>query len=407
MTDLPYLTSALPGIGGRIKDAAEDFVVAEIPLYEACGRGTHVYFRVRKVGISTPSAVGRIARYMQVPQTQIGFAGLKDARAVTTQVMSLEHADAEKLAGYSDGQMRVTWTSHHTNKLRAGHLAGNRFTLRIRGVGERQLPAAEAILDVLRRRGVPNYFGRQRFGARGDTGALGRALVAGDLDEFLAQMLGRARASDPPDCRAAREAFDAGDCEGALKHWPRHYANERRALAAFRKKRRARQGVAAVDKRMKRLYVSAFQSEAFNQVLVRRLETLDRVMDGGMACKHENGAVFHVTDAAADQPRAEAFDISPTGPIPGYRCNLADGRPGQIEREVLAEMGVQLDAFRRLGALKAKGTRRCLRFRLGEPGISPGSDDRGEFIELAFTAPAGSYATVALREITKEHSRRL
>ena len=95
----------------------------------------------------------------------------------------------------------VTWTGHHTNKLRPGHLAGNRFILRIRGVGPDQLAAAEAILDVLRRRGVPNYFGHQRFGARNDTADLGRAMVKGDLDEFTAILLGRSRPGDPPDRR--------------------------------------------------------------------------------------------------------------------------------------------------------------------------------------------------------------
>jgi len=402
MIELPYLTSGLPGIGGRIKDTAEDFVVEEVPLYPACGEGTHVYFRVRKVGVPTPAAIARIARHMQVAPGQIGFAGLKDARAVTTQMMSLEHADAAKLADYRDGQVEVTWTSHHTNKLRAGHLAGNRFTIRIRGVGAAQLSAAGAVLDVLRRRGVPNFFDRQRFGARSDTADLGKALVAGDLDEFVALLLGRPRPGDPPDCKAAREAFDAGRHERALRCWPRHYANERRVLAAFRKKRSARQAVAAADRRMKRLYVSAYQSAIFNEVLVSRLETLDRILDGDMACKHENGAFFRVTDAAAEQPRADAFQISPTGPIPGYRSNLADGKPGQIERDVLAARGVDLEAFRNLGALKAKGTRRCLRFRLGEPDLSAGKDTRGEFVELAFTAGAGSYATVALREIMKQ-----
>ena len=108
---LPYLTADLPGIGGRIKQHLDDFRVEEIPLYEACGEGTHVYFDVEKQGVPTPAAVERIARYMGVRPGEIGVAGLKDARAVTRQRMSLEHADPQKLLRYQDRQVRVVGVS--------------------------------------------------------------------------------------------------------------------------------------------------------------------------------------------------------------------------------------------------------------------------------------------------------
>jgi tRNA pseudouridine13 synthase len=400
--DLPYLTRDLPGVGGRIREALDDFRVEEMPLYEACGEGTHVYFQLRKAGIPTPAAVERIARHMGVRRSDVGVAGLKDAHAVTTQWMSLEHADAGKLAAYHDSQMRVTWTGRHTNKLRPGHLAGNRFRIRVRGLGAEAVAPARAILDVLRRRGVPNMFGRQRFGARGDTAALGRALVRRELDEFVALCLGRPRSDDPPDCRAARDAFDAGHFSRALACWPRHYANERRALAAYRKKRHAGAALAAIDKRMRRLYISAFQSAIFNDVLLRRLDTIDRVFAGDYAQKTDTGGMFLVEDETAEQPRAGRFEISPTGPVPGYRASLAEGQPGRIEREVLAAHGVTQEAFRGLGALKAKGTRRALRFRIEQLDLRAGADDRGTFIELCFVAPPGCYATVVLREVMKD-----
>ena len=398
---LPYLTSDLPGIGGQIKQRIEDFRVDEMPLYQPSGEGPHVYFRVRKVGIPTPAVVERIAARMHVRRTDVGFAGLKDARAVTTQWMSLEHADADKLAAYRDGQITVEQVTRHTNKLRVGHLAGNRFAIRIRHVGPDDLPAARAVLDVLARRGAANYFGAQRFGLRGDTGTLGEALVRGELDEFLAIFLGRPAETDPHDIRAAREAFDAGDLDAARARWPRHYSNERRALAAYSKRRRAGPAVAAVDKRMKRLYVSAFQSEMFNDVLASRIDSIDRVMAGDLAQKTDTGGVFLVEDADAEQPRAQAGEISPTGPIVGYRAKLAEGAPGRIEREALARRGVQPEQFRAAGPLKTKGTRRSLRFPLTGPAISAGADEHGDYIELTFTAPSGCYATAVLREVMK------
>jgi tRNA pseudouridine13 synthase len=401
MSTLPYLTSALEGVGGRIKECPEDFLVEELPLYQPSGQGTHVYFRIVKTGISTPAAIDRIARHMGVSAGEIGLAGLKDAQAVATQMMSLEHADEARLAAYRDAQMRVVWTGRHGNKLRPGHLAGNHFTVKVRGVGGDRLPAAQSILEVLMRRGVPNYFGRQRFGARGDTARLGEALVRGDLGEFIAVFLGRSRSDDPPDCRAARDAFDAGFLARALDRWPRHYHNERRALAALKRSGKQGLAIAAVDKRMRRLYVSAFQSEIFNEVLAGRLGEIDRASAGDLAQKTDTGGVFLVQDVTTDQPRAERFEISPTGPIVGYRGNLAEGPPGEIERAILARHNINLDDFRRVGTLKVKGGRRTLRFRIDSPTLAAGSDQRGEFLELAFTAPSGCYATVVLREIMK------
>jgi len=466
MNVLPYLTSDLPGIGGRIKDDVSDFVVEEVPLYDVSGEGTHLYFAVTKRGVPTQAAVERIAQHMSVPPMAIGVAGLKDAQGVTRQWMSLEHADPERLKHFRDGQVSVELVGRHGNKLRTGHLRGNRFRIRVRGVGPGKLERAAAILDVLRRRGVPNYFGEQRFGLRGDTARLGEFLVRNDLDAFIRAYLGSPLPNDPRDCKAAREAFDAGNFHRALERWPRHYANERRALSAYKKRKHAGPAVGAIDKRIKRLYVSAFQSEMFNEVLVERLATLDRVYPGDMAMK-SNGAVFYVLDAAAEQPRADAFEIHPTGPILGFRSHLAgpenmpasalrpheaaesgqgdevsepdqadetnepldDGEagepfaavaanaaagtgetvsiqsgevnPGRIEREVLVRHNVSGDDFRHVGTLKVKGTRRPLRFALSETDLHAGDDARGEYIEVAFHAPSGCYATVVLRELMK------
>jgi len=397
----PYLTADMPGIGGRIKERLEDFRVEELALYEACGEGAHVYFRVVKSGVPTPVAVDRIARHMGVRPREIGVAGLKDARAITTQMMSLEHADAERLAAFTDKQVRIVWTGRHTNKLRPGHLAGNRFAIRIRGVGAGHLDAAQGILNVLVRRGVPSYFGPQRFGARFDTAALGQAMVTGDPDEFIAIFLGRASPDDPPDCKAARDAFDTGFHNRALRCWPRHYANERRALAAYKKKLDPAAALRAIDKRMRRLYVSAFQSAIFNDVLACRLATIDRVLVGDLARKGQTGGIFTVEDAEAEQPRADAFEISPTGPMVGYRSSLASGEPGRIERQMMAAHEVTQEDFRHVGPLKVKGTRRALRFALQAPVLSAGSDAHGQYVELAFTAPSGCYATAVLREIMK------
>jgi tRNA pseudouridine13 synthase len=152
---------------------------------------------------------------------------------------------------------------------------------------------------------------------------------------------------------------------------------------------------------MRRFFVSAFQSRIFNEVLARRLNDIDKVWEGDLAEKADNGAIFAVADAATEQPRAERFEISPTGPITGFRGKLAEGQMGQIERDVLARHNLTPDDFRRVGKLKVKGGRRALRFALKAPELTAGRDKHGESLELTFTAPAGAYATIVLREIMK------
>jgi tRNA pseudouridine13 synthase len=298
--------------------------------------------------------------------------------------------------------VRVTWVSRHTNKLKPGHLAGNRFAIRIRDVGAESLPACQGVLDVISRRGVPNYFGEQRFGRRGDNDRLGSALVAGDLEGFIHLLLGGPRADDPPDCRRARELFDAGQFPEALKAWPGQYRNERHALGAWiRTKGAARAAFSAVDKFHKRLVVSAFQSLLFNRVLARRIDQIDTVVAGDLAQKTDSGGVFLVEDEPAEKVRAGAFEISPTGPLFGYRVSLAQGAPGELERAVLAEVGLSSEDWRKPGAHKVKGMRRALRFGLKDAAATAGSDEHGPYIEVCFTAPPGCFATVALREIMK------
>jgi tRNA pseudouridine13 synthase len=109
-----------------------------------------------------------------------------------------------------------------------------------------------------------------------------------------------------------------------------------------------------------------------------------------------------VEDPAIEQPRADRKEISPTGPLLGYRVSLAEGEPGRIEHEVLDAGGIDLQSTRKIGRLKLKGSRRALRFLPAEADIAAGTDDRGEYLQVTFTAPSGSYATVLLREIMKD-----
>src|SRR5206468_7249208 len=186
---LPYLSN-FPGIGGAIKQRAEDFFVQEIPLYEPSGEGEHVYAEVQKVGLTTFEAINRIADALHVSSRAIGYAGLKDARAITRQVFSIPGTTEQAAMGLRIPDLTVQWARRHGNKIRLGHLAGNRFAIKIRGVEPTDVVKLQPVLDELKTRGMPNYFGEQRFGRRGDNDKLGATLIRGRPEELLQVLLG-------------------------------------------------------------------------------------------------------------------------------------------------------------------------------------------------------------------------
>ncbi|MGD0387722.1 MAG: tRNA pseudouridine(13) synthase TruD [Tepidisphaeraceae bacterium] len=400
--NLPHSTPDLPGVGGSIKQRPEDFFVQEIPLYEPSGQGEHVYCEIEKIGLSTFDAIDRLARALNVSPREIGYAGLKDAAAITRQLFSIRGADESAVMNLHLPQMSVKWAARHGNKLRLGHLRGNRFAVKIRHVNPTDVVKLTPLVRRLQERGMPNYFGEQRFGRRGNNHLLGAAILRDDNLQALKILLGSPDKSlDNPQQLAARQAFDRGDFPASMKLWPRSSGMERRILARFIKSKNPASAVRTVDQRIRRLCISALQSDFFNQVVARRIEALDKLLPGDLAEKHDNGAVFRVVDASVEQPRCDAFQISPTGPLIGYRMTLPEGQPLQIEEEIFASRGIRPADFRAAGRLKVKGARRSLRVRPADVELAGGVDEHGPHVTAAFTLPAGSFATVFLRELMK------
>jgi len=399
---LPYLTRDFPGIGGTIKNRAEDFFVQEVPIYEPSGEGEHVYFEIQKINLTTFDAINRIAEALKVSSREMGYAGLKDARAVARQVLSVPGRTEATVMGLSLPDISVLWAARHGNKLRLGHLKANRFAIKVRDVNATDVVKLRPVLEEIQRRGMPNYFGEQRFGRRQDNDKLGAAYVSGDHKALLSLLLGTPDPKiDYPQTVQARAAFDRSELEESMRLWPRRFGMERRVLHRLIKSHRPSSAVWAIDEKLRRLWVSALQSRVFNEIVARRIDSLDRLMEGDFAMKHENGACFLVESAAAEQPRADAFEISPTGPLIGFRMTLPEGAPLEIEQQVFASYGLSPADFKRAGSLRVKGDRRPLRVRPTDVDLAAGVDEHGPHITVAFTLPAGSFATVLLRELMK------
>jgi tRNA pseudouridine13 synthase len=343
---LPLLTAALPGTGGRLRVSPDDFRVVERPAYEPSGDGDHVFVTIEKRDLTTFEAVKRIAAAVDVRASDIGTAGMKDRHAVTVQRLSLPPpcSPEQALAVAVDG-IRIVDAARHPHKLKTGHLRGNQFVITIRdtaAAADQAAARAEAILGELARPpGLPNGYGEQRFGARGDTAAVGRALLRGERTP------GR-----PP-----------------------------------RGKKR-------------RLFISAYQSLLFNEYLRRRIEDgLYRTALAGDVMEKRTGGRFVSTEPEVDQARVDAGEIAPTGPMFGPKMMAPPPGSAAAEREaaVLAADDATVELFAGAGKLAA-GTRRAIGVPVIGAAARPVAD---RAIEITFELPAGAYATELLREIVK------
>lgn len=406
-----YLTAAIPGIGGVIKQRNDDFLVEEIPLYQPCGSGEHIYLFVQKNGLSTQALVKLLAGHFGVRESAIGYAGLKDRHAITRQVISI-HAPGktpEDFPMIRDDRVAILWSDLHTNKLRRGHLLGNRFSIRVRNVTLRSVFDAQKTLRILEAKGVPNRAGEQRFGLLENNHLVGRALALGNWQEALDLMLG----PSPTVCLSeentlARLAYARKDFDEALRLTARSMTSEHRALQALARGQTAKHACDQIEPLARGFYFSALQSAVFNRVLDDRLTagTFDRLMEGDLAFKHDNASVFAVDAATLADPataeRLAARVVSPSGPMWGPKMARASGAIDTAELAALAAFGLtpdQLDAP--LAAADIPGARRALRVPLANIDLEAGGDEHGTFVRVAFDLPAGAFATVVMEELMK------
>jgi tRNA pseudouridine13 synthase len=322
----------------RFVPSPETFVVEEIPAYFPAGEGEHAYLWIEKRNLTTLEAVNRLGRVLGVDARDIGYAGMKDRRATTRQwlsVLGVDPAHAQEAA--VDG-LRVLATGRHKNKLRVGHLRGNRFEVVLDELAAGEGERIAATLRELAQRGVPNRYGHQRFGAGGDNLAAGLAVLRG----------------------SRREA----------------------------------------DGRRRKLLLSAVQSAVFNRVLELRAATggLLTVRPGDILEKVASGGQFVCVEVALEQGRVDAGELVPTGPLPGSHVRVP--APGTSARELedsaLSDLGIGAEELSQVGRF-LPGARRpvVVKVTLGEPAAT---EAEGR-LRLRFSLPAGSYATVVLEAL--------
>ncbi|OOG20622.1 tRNA pseudouridine(13) synthase TruD [Thioalkalivibrio denitrificans] len=320
-----------PLFKARIRSRPEDFVVEEIQATEPDGQGEHVWILLEKTGCNSEHAARCLARAAGVSNAAVGYAGRKDRHAVTTQWFSvhLPGQDAPDWSATLGDEFRVLRAERHSRKLKTGHLAGNRFRLTLRECNG-DLAALEERLALIRERGVPNYFGPQRFGRNG-----------ANLDK-------------------ARAMF-----EGTLR---------------------------VRDRRLRGIYLSAARSALFNRVLESRVAqgTWCRALPGDVMILDGSRSHFPVeqVDALLEE-RVRRFDIHPSGPLWGQGSTLARGDVAMLEQSAADEAP---ELARGLAQAGLKQERRALRMRV--EALSARWPDRLTLVLAFQLPPGGYATTV-------------
>jgi tRNA pseudouridine13 synthase len=335
------------------KQSKEDFVVTEIPLYEFSGEGEHLIVKIRKKDLSTWDMVNILSDHIGVKSRDIGYAGLKDKNAMTVQYISLEKKFEQKLESFEHSQIKILEKTYHNNKIRIGHLKGNHFFIRLKRVEPIHRAKLDKAFEMIQKNGMANYFGFQRFGLDKDNHEKGKQVI-----------------------------------EGTLK---------------------------VRNRKLKQMYINAYQSFIFNTWLSKRieisklLENFDakelqsqiplsleslkvaqkqthpfKILEGDVFSHYPYGRIFYVENTQEESEKFALQDRVPTGLLVGKKVKTALHDALVFEKEFIQTIPEQ-------------GSRR---FAWVFPqNMSAQYNEEKNWYEVQFELPKGSYATELLSQL--------
>ncbi len=342
---------------------SKNFIVEEIPLYSFSGAGEHLILKIRKKDISTFELLNILSKKLNIKKSDIGYAGLKDKDALSIQYVSINKKLTKNIESLQLDNIKILDSTYHNNKIKIGHLKGNKFYIRIKKLNKINANKIQNVINHILNTGMPNYFGFQRFGNNGNNYNDGKAILQNQLK---------------------------------IK-----------------------------DKKISKFLISAYQSYLFNTWLQKRIEIshiinnfdisysssllkIDsnvikkiksqkhffKLLNGDIMQHFPYGKYFFNDDSVDNSMRFYNKQIVPTGLLYGIKSILAKDIAGDIENNFIDNLLVNELGSRRLAWIFLDH----LEFTYKEE-IANG--------EFNFSLPKGSYATILLnlianREINKE-----
>ena len=440
---IDYYVSDAPGTGGSLRESAADFRVRELEAFDTepvdadTGDYPHLVFRATLTNWDTNGFARDLSNKLGISRERVSWAGTKDRNAVTTQLFSVRGIEADDLPEIGNAEIDVVGRAGRP--IRFGDLRGNEFRIVVRdadpepvddvtaaiaafggasgdtGANASEQPHGDGTNEDATSVGVPNVFGQQRFGSyRPVTHEVGLAVLRDDWEGAVLAYIGNPSPDEPPETREAR-AFveETRDWSAAIERYPQRMRYERAVLNTLAEnggndEADFREALETFPSNLQRLFVHAAQSYVFNRICSERLERglpFDRAVAGDVVCfadadgdpvLPDTDRTQRVTEGRVDVvnrhlERGRAFV---TAPLVGTDTEFGEGEPGEIEREVCANVGIEPSDFDLPGSFDSTGTRRAILVR------SDLTVERDP-LTFEFALPKGSYATVLLREYLK------
>ena len=393
------------GVGGRLRAELEDFLVEEV-LDEIVFKhisdrpkkqGSYVLYSLTKRGLDTLHAVKIVEK---VFGARVNYLGIKDAKAITTQYITIS-ADAERDRLRLPDRITLKKQGYLPYPLNRSHLLGNRFRIKVRGVERRQnIPQ---IVDAIVGRGVPNYFGYQRFGSRRPvTHLIGRALVKRRFDEAVNILLTYTTHDEENNIQQARKILSEDYLKADLDELPPTLDLERLVLRSLKAQpNNYIRAIRSIPLHVRRLFVNAYQSYIFNRTLsaaIEDSEDLSSIHQSDLYAEVVGVKMLEVRRAEEKVEKSKSMVL--LCPLVGYNFRERYfGRLGTYASKVLLEEGVSPRSFYidEMPELSVGGDLRAATLLLTELQIEVSEGT----LSIGSTLGKGCYITSLLREVMK------
>ena len=421
-----------PGIGGKLKVRFEDFVVQEInpdnhilsiedwpsttssPQTIDGERSRFLTFTIQKMGLATMDLSNILAASLRISRNFVTYAGLKDKRAITAQTMSVPSSAAETLPFLELSRIAIRDIRYTRHPIQIGDLWGNRFTILLKDITTNRDTALK-VTEQLLNTPVLNYFGVQRFGVtRPYTHLVGKALVHRDFENAVRIMLSTTSEYESEELTDIRTELSENlvPTEKIIDSFPRELNYEKDVMKHLMKHPgEFERAIKKTPPKILTLQVHAFQSYIFNRLISERARlkmSIDKPQVGDFLIKLDEthsgrDAWLFVTDSTLEERERQVVsgEYGLAAPVPGYSTRLPLSIQTDLVKQALKDEDVQLRDFRNgsMKALDAPGGLHLTSIIMTD--IESSHSDDGLLVK--FSLRKGSYATVVMREIMKNH----
>jgi len=338
---------------------SKDFVVDEVPLYEFSGSGEHLILHIRKKDLTTWQMIKELSIFSGAKQNEFGYAGLKDKEGTTTQYISIFKKYEQKLENFNHPKIKIIDTTYHDNKLKIGHLKANHFFIRLKKVNPTDAKKLQEIVKTIKKTGLPNYFGYQRFGKDGDNFEYAREILQGKKREKSKKM---------------KKFFISAYQSHLFNLWLSKRVEISKLFESF--------GIDEIDK------LFNFPKESIKQI--KSQPHFFKMLPGELCHHYPYGKIFICEDLESESQRFAAKQITPTGLLPGKKAKCSTGVAANFEKDITKEADEFINQM--------NGSRRFAWIWVDDLELKIRPQEA--WAEMNFTLPKGSYATVLLEELT-------